>query len=882
MHYKRRHASLLVFLLFLAFSVNTASAVDIEVNDEVGVYFPGQIITGQIDIIYNEYFERDSMLDVCIEDDCKSISLYNYLFDASDYEYDPQNVRYYLTSDGINNWPEHPDQDFDYNISASGTCGQCGTGTCGGENCGENCDCFPTCLSTGGITPCCEPLAGYGEGSDPYPCVWSDWGEYIDYTVDSSEGLKFIKESPIGSPDHHNNDTVWYVDIIINDENVTGTMRAACGGETYASFSVSDNGWVKRSPNTPAGVGTLLCTKEECNTGYCSGKECASNWDDYGARRWTCIENFDNDSLMKIGGRPPQFYGGPTYDVFEMETTDGYFGGGIYRKKPGDPEWQYLNYDTDVIWNASHYSPNPVYNCGGLGYIEIKNYYDDAWYKIVYMPPNGNRTCVYTDITEPASQSWTNYNGNLEKGCDDCITYMNPYETTYNITDGDLNYLLKSCPGGVDLSECEKEATDYGGYVTDSSCSIETLYYSNENEELYVEIETTIKTLLKENQTSVDFSKFYNLKAPGQGQYDMIINITNGSGGIVSNTIYLLKVGYDIDEDGFTVEQGDCNDDPNECGADCYPGATEICDGYDNDCDNEVDEDFSDENRTFGEPCYDWPKSACTGVWVCKPNGLDLMCSSGLEPGDQEELCLNDIDDDCDGVVDEETELVDDEEVFACTFKCTSGETKTCGSNVGICIQGYMVCVNSQWSECIDSIGPQEEVCNRKDDDCDGTVDNVDGKDSIETTQCACYDGGLPSLRETCNDIDDNCNDDIDEGIRCCEDSQERQCGTSFGICTYGMQTCENGRWGTCESTVSPQDEICYDEIDNDCDGNVDELCDLDITCHNNIQDLNEMGVDCGGDCPKHCEDYTPWIIFSVVIIIIIMSAGILEYTGKI
>ena len=57
-----------------------------------------------------------------------------------------------------------------------------------------------------------------------------------------------------------------------------------------------------------------------------------------------------------------------------------------------------------------------------------------------------------------------------------------------------------------------------------------------------------------------------------------------------------VKYGPCWDNDGDKYEDeacggDDCDDDPGACGADCSPGDTETCDGYDNDCDGSIDEE---------------------------------------------------------------------------------------------------------------------------------------------------------------------------------------------------------------------------------------------------------------------------------------------------
>jgi len=103
----------------------------------------------------------------------------------------------------------------------------------------------------------------------------------------------------------------------------------------------------------------------------------------------------------------------------------------------------------------------------------------------------------------------------------------------------------------------------------------------------------------------------------------------------------------DGDEDGSDREECvvegefDCDDaDPTS-----YPGAQELCDSIDNDCDLGIDEDFTN----LGDACSAGT-GACArgGVFVCSGDMLSSVCDAVAgSPGS--EICGNGIDENCDG-----------------------------------------------------------------------------------------------------------------------------------------------------------------------------------------------------------------------------------------
>lgn len=92
----------------------------------------------------------------------------------------------------------------------------------------------------------------------------------------------------------------------------------------------------------------------------------------------------------------------------------------------------------------------------------------------------------------------------------------------------------------------------------------------------------------------------------------------------------------------------------------------------------------------------------------------------------------------------------------------------------------------------------------------------------ITTTEATTSTGPVcQSSEEVCDGVDNDCDDLIDEDLA-------RQCGsTDIGACQFGTQTCQAGQWSECQGAIEPIDEICDDNIDNNCDGQTDEGCQL-------------------------------------------------------
>jgi len=277
---------------------------------------------------------------------------------------------------------------------------------------------------------------------------------------------------------------------------------------------------------------------------------------------------------------------------------------------------------------------------------------------------------------------------------------------------------------------------------------------------------------------------------------------------------------------GFTSASGDCDD----LDATSYPGAAELCDGVDNNCDAAIDEGvtstfFADsDNDGFGDPGS--PVQACLQPAGTSANGLDCDDSAANAHPGGVEVC-DSIDNDCSG-------FADDGALDALTWYLDSD-----GDGYGAPGTAQVSCTAiagsvSNDSDCNDgnngNYPGNSESCDGLDEDCDGVVDNGLDADGDGTTGCGadgqfgtndddCDDtdpGNFPGNSESCDGLDENCDGVADNGLDADGDGVT-PCGPD-GIPGTNDDDCDDG-----DPTISPgATETWYDGIDSDCDGGTD------------------------------------------------------------
>jgi len=308
---------------------------------------------------------------------------------------------------------------------------------------------------------------------------------------------------------------------------------------------------------------------------------------------------------------------------------------------------------------------------------------------------------------------------------------------------------------------------------------------------------------------------------------------------------------------GYVTVRGDC-DDYDEF---VFPGAMEVCDFIDNDCDLSTEDGFDE--LWLAELCDGTDSDLCTeGVFDCLSGTQVCEDTTGNTP----DLC-DDTDDDCNPAT------PDGSDETWLGSPCDGTDSDLCDEGTFACAGGLQTCT--------DISGSSLDLCNGADDDCDpasadGDEDPLTGAscDGPDSDLCmeginSCSAGSLQCSdltgdnQDVCNGVDDDCDPASSDGDE--DPLLGAACdGSDSDLCLEGIFSCAGGSL-TCSDTTGSSIEVCND-IDDDCNGFVDDGLVLDDNpiCTDGPVNLGSVNGDTSSEVLNHSWYNEEWLYFTI------------------